>query len=38
MLAERSNVQPTLLIFRRWTEGLGLQLENVIRQSVEFEK
>lgn len=35
-LAERSNVQPTLLIFRRWTKGLGLQLDDVIKRAAEL--
>lgn len=34
-LAERSHVQPTLLVIRRWTNGLGISLEEVIRQAGE---
>jgi len=32
-LAERSDVQPTLLVIRRWTNGLGISLEEVIRRA-----
>ena len=33
--AERSSVQPTLLVIRRWTNGLGISLEEVIRRASE---
>jgi transcriptional regulator with XRE-family HTH domain len=32
-LAERSDVQPTLLVFRRWARGLEVDLENLIRRA-----
>lgn len=32
-LAERSNVQPTLLVIRRWAKGLGISLEEVVRRA-----
>lgn len=35
-LAERSNIQPTLLVFRRWTKGLGLELDDVIKRAAEL--
>ncbi len=31
--AERSDVQPTLLVIRRWTKGLGIKLETVVRRA-----
>ena len=34
-LAERSDVQPTLLVIRRWTNGLGISLEEVTRRANE---
>jgi transcriptional regulator with XRE-family HTH domain len=32
-LAERSGVQPTLLVIRRWANGLGIKIETVIRRA-----
>ncbi len=32
-LAERTDVQPTLLVLRRWSNGLGISLENVMRRA-----
>ena len=32
-LAERSNVQPTLLVFKRWAKGLEVDLPKLIRKA-----
>ena len=32
-LAERSNVQPTLLVFHRWAKGLGVSLDEIIARA-----
>lgn len=32
-LAERSDVQPTMLVFRRWSKGLGVSLEDLVRRA-----
>jgi len=32
-LAERTDVQPTLLVLRRWSRGLGISLEDVVRRA-----
>lgn len=32
-LAERTDVQPTLLVLRRWSKGLGISLEDVVRRA-----
>lgn len=31
--AERSDAQPTLLLIRRWTNGLGIGLESIVRRA-----
>ena len=36
-LAERSGVQPTLLVIRRWTKGLGISLDEVIQRADQSE-
>jgi transcriptional regulator with XRE-family HTH domain len=32
-LAERTDVPPTLLGLRRWTKGLGINLDDVVRRA-----
>lgn len=34
-LAERTDVQPTLLILHRWSRGLGISFEDVVRRAGE---